>query len=97
MSVGATTKRLNYVIDTLLRSSYSYNAMLLPTLEKLISVDNKVCRAAFKAVLKCREKAISIRLVPKLRAALKIWPLELKTITEAQKLIQDPKMKNRDK
>lgn len=54
----APTGRTNYVIEAFLRSTYAHNEILVFNFEGLNSLDKQVCHAAFKKILKYKDKGI---------------------------------------
>lgn len=53
--------RIAYVIDTFLRSSYLYNAFLLPTLMQLVDEDTELGRNAYNTLPKSKDKGIPFK------------------------------------
>lgn len=58
LNAAAPRMRKRYILETYLRSTYGFNAFLLPSTEPIRRVDREVIREMMEVLLKSKEKGI---------------------------------------
>lgn len=85
LDMAAPHSRVRYVLETYCRSTYMYNAVLLDDPETLEKTDEEICRKLFRAVLKSKEKGVTVNATRRLQALFQVVPIGLSLEKEARR------------
>lgn len=88
LSTSTPQGRTRMLLNTYLRSSYSYNAIILENVEQITTIDREVSRKLFQCMLKSRARGIDIKHTKRLEALFQIVPLRHKLMQEALNLVK---------
>lgn len=84
--------RLRYVIETYLRSTFLYKAMLLPDLTRLKETGDREDKILLSTLLECSEKSLTGAKLARLRVLYQINPVARKVEKDARRFINKMRM-----